>query len=770
MIRRLFTGRETPSASEKGLVRGTRRTRRHRPAVEALEGRALLSLLGSESRVSFNPQNTSNSDADNASSPDRTSVAVWVNGFSDGDNDIWAQRFDSNGRAAGAPIQVDFSTADSYAPHVSMDGQGRFVVTWQDTNPDGTTSVLMRYFGANGAPLTAITRVTPSGSSDWSPDVAASDGSFVISWTHQASSTNWDIQAERFVISGGVPSGQGIFVVNTDTQLENDSSVAMSPDGRFDIAYDRQYSGSDWDILASQYDGAGSLLRSNLLINYDSSQELLPSVSMDRAGNAVVAYEEYIGGAGGADGIFANRLSSGGSVGGRIAVQYVGGGVSESDPSVALAQTGGRFVVAYGNYQGIQVTEMGSDDSPLATLAPVAGAGQAISIDGLGRYLVTYSRYNSASTHDDVFSRRDLLSSEDRVSLNPQVTDNSESDNASSSAGFSVAVWINTVSVSNHDIWAQRFDSNGRAAGAPIAVDSTAADSYAPHVSMDGQGRFVVTWEDLNRDDGTWSVLMRYYSATGAPLTGINRLSAQGSTDLLPDVAASNGSFAIAWTHQSSPTNDDVWAERFVVSGGVPSGQGVFSVNSDANSEVSPSVAMSPDGRFDIAYQRQYSSADWDILASQYASNGTLLHSEYINFDAYPELRPSIAMDNAGNAVVAYEESIGYDNGIYANRLSSGGWVGGRIIVRNVGGLTEMNPSIALAPTGGQFVVAYETNDGVQVTEMGSNDVPLATLGPIAGNGPAISIDGYDRYVVTETRPNSPTGHWDILSRRYFLS
>src|SRR5690348_16783750 len=140
MIRQLFTGREAPSASEKALVRGTRRTRRHRPAVEALEGRALLSFLGSESRVSLNPQDTINSDADNASSPDRTSVAVWVNSFSDGDHDIWAQRFDSYGHAAGAPIQVDFTPADSYAPHVSMDGHGRFVVTWEDTNPDGTFS------------------------------------------------------------------------------------------------------------------------------------------------------------------------------------------------------------------------------------------------------------------------------------------------------------------------------------------------------------------------------------------------------------------------------------------------------------------------------------------------------------------------------------------------------------------------------------------------------------------------------------------------------
>jgi hypothetical protein len=770
MFVRFFASREFASASEKAVGRRTRRTRRRRPAVEALEGRALLSFLGSESLVSLNPQNTMNFDTDNASSPDRTSVAVWVNDDS-GKYDIWAQRFDSLGRAAGAPIAVDSTAAESYNPHVSMDGQGRFVVTWEDFNPDGTSSVLMRYYSATGAPVTGITRLTPAGSSDLNPDVAASDGSFVIAWTHLVGTTNEDIDAERFVISGGVPSGQGVFGVSTDAAFEDAPSAAMSPDGRFDIAYERLFSGGDWDIIASQYGNTGNLLRSNIIINGDPNKEIRPSISMDNAGNAAVAYMEYIDFT---PSIYANRLSSDGSVGGQIDVQYGGVGAGDFDPSVALARTGGRFVVAYGTNSGVQVTEIGSNDVPLATVGSVGvWLGPAISVDGLGRYLMTYSRYNPSDSHADVFSRRDLLSSEDRVSLNPQATDNSAADNASSSSGFSVAVWVNTTSFSNHDIWAQRFDSLGRAAGAPIAVDSTAADSYAPHVSMDGQGRFVVAWEDLN-PDGTWSVLMRYHSASGAPLNGITRVSAPGSNDLQPDVAASDGSFVIAWTHNYSLTFGNIWAERFVISGGVPSGKGRFRVSADTHSQASPSVAMSPDGRFDIAYDGQSGGNDWDILASQYGNTGNRLRSNIIiNDDPNLELSPSISMDNAGNAVIAYEESIGSDYGIYANRLSSGGSVGGRITVRNDAALNENRPSVVLAPTGGQFVVAYGTHDirsAVQVTEMGSNDVPLTTLGPITGFNAAISIDGYDRYVVTYTQFNSATGHEDIFSRRYFLS
>src|SRR5262249_49641009 len=141
-----------------------------------------------------------------------------------------------------APIQVDFlGTDDSYAPRVAKDGSDRFVVTWENHHPDGTASVMMRYYSALGAPLTAITQVSDPGSNDYNPDVAASNGSHVISWTHQFSATDADIYAERYVISGGVPTSPTRIFVNTDTNYEIFSNVAMQPNGMFDIVYARQF-------------------------------------------------------------------------------------------------------------------------------------------------------------------------------------------------------------------------------------------------------------------------------------------------------------------------------------------------------------------------------------------------------------------------------------------------------------------------------------------------------------------------------------------------
>src|SRR5262245_57801625 len=297
MIRRFFTRREVTSAAGRAACPEARRARRSRPALESLEGRTLLSFLGSEHRVSLNPQASGNFGSDNASSRTGTSVAVWVNAFSSTDHDIWAQRFDQTGQAAGAPIQVDFLGADdSFAPHVAMDSSDKFVVTWENRKPDGTSSVQMRYYNGVGSPLTGITQVSALGSTDNQPVVAVSNGSFVITWVHHSSATNDDIYAERFVISNGVPQGQGIFVVNADGNSEAHPTVAMQQNGIFDIAYERQFSGSDWDILANQYDGNGALVRGDVHINFDASTELNPSISMDNNGNAVVAYQEQVGG------------------------------------------------------------------------------------------------------------------------------------------------------------------------------------------------------------------------------------------------------------------------------------------------------------------------------------------------------------------------------------------------------------------------------------------------------------------------------------------
>jgi hypothetical protein len=76
MVRRFFTVRQGASAAENAAGTGTHRTRRRRPALEALEQRALLSFAGSLRQLSARYGDSYA--PTNASSASGTSVAAWI--------------------------------------------------------------------------------------------------------------------------------------------------------------------------------------------------------------------------------------------------------------------------------------------------------------------------------------------------------------------------------------------------------------------------------------------------------------------------------------------------------------------------------------------------------------------------------------------------------------------------------------------------------------------------------------------------------------------
>jgi hypothetical protein len=157
-------------------------------------------------------------------------------------------------------------------------------------------------------------------------------------------------------------------------------------------------------------DGALQLTRT---IAGGAGTEQDPSVSMDALGNMVVAYERFFG----AD-VHANarRVSSAGELGGEI---FVGNFFNRdsTDPEVALSNSG-AFVVAFNfarpdDSNAVRVTEVGADDFIRAGAEHIietpgqATFGPSVSIDGSGRYFVTYQRNNAGDLN--VFGQRGQL-------------------------------------------------------------------------------------------------------------------------------------------------------------------------------------------------------------------------------------------------------------------------------------------------------------------------------------------------------------------------
>ena len=356
--------------------------RRRRPGLEALEGRQLLSL-GAEFQV--NSSTSSDQFEARTAIGGNGSVVVWTDFTTSSDHVIRAQLFNSFQQKLGPSIVLEHIGRDDTGvqPAVAMSPQGSFVVTW--TQPKGSdTDVLAQVFNANGKPFSPLIFVGSGTFKEHDPSVAIDAfGAFVVSYTRDTDygSLNPDVFAKRFNLNG-----QLLNVINVaiSSKAEGHSSVAMTPDGHFAVAYQLQYSSTDDDVYLNQYSSSGALL-DTVAVAISTAREQLPSVSLDVFGNAVVAYQKLVGSS---DNIEARRVSSGGALGGEITVR--GSSDQETEPSVAVLPDGGPFVVAYQDNDHVFVTQVSASNAVVSTAD--AGSGRSYPSLGMndhGDYLLT---------------------------------------------------------------------------------------------------------------------------------------------------------------------------------------------------------------------------------------------------------------------------------------------------------------------------------------------------------------------------------------------
>jgi hypothetical protein len=340
------------------------------------------------------------------------------------------------------------------------------------------------------------------------------------------------------------------------------------------------------------------------------------------------------------------------------------------------------------------------------------------------------------------------------LSLGPEfpvntTTINSESnpDVASSSNGMSVVVWTQTNSATDQQVRAQLFNRLQQKQGPEILVAGSLYAANSASVAMDPQGNFVVAWRQTE-PGGDTNVLAQRFNASGARVGGNVSVGVGTFKEHDPDVAMDAfGRFAVAYVRDTNNNNPDVFAKLFDANGNLIN---VANVGTSPGVESHPRIAMAPDGRFDVVYNL-FSDHINNALLARYSAGGAPQGPNLLVAFDQRELAPSIAMDDLGNAVVAYQK-YGYDNfDIKARRLSSAGSFGNEINIQSTS-VDDAEPAVALEHSGGAFVVAYDTGSKVRVTEVSGSDTLLMTQD--AGDlrtGPAVSFDGFDRYMLAYT-------------------
>lgn len=377
---------------------------------------------------------------------------------------------------------------------------------------------------------------------------------------------------------------------------------------------------------------------------YTTNAQRVPSVAVGGAGDLVVVWQSY--GSFGSDpnghSIQARRYAAnGGPLGGEFQVNTYTTHAQYS-PSVAV-DVSGNFVVAWMSYgsggndqsgYSIQAQRYAESGAPLGgqfqvnTLTTSFQGRPSVVMDSTGRFLVAWESFVSGG---------------------------------SDSSGLSIQAQIHAA--------------NGTPLGAQFQVNTYMTDHQRyPSVAVDGAGNFVVAWESegsFGSDQSSTSIQAQRYDVSGAPLGGEFQVNSYTTNyQRNPSVAADNaGSFVVAWASYGSSGSDQsahcVQAQRYDANGAPLGGQ--FQVNTYTTVEQGyPSVAMNGAGNFVVAWQSYGSGgsdqSEWSIQAQRYSANGAPVGGEFqVNtYTTNYQRFPSLAVDAAGNFVVAWEHEAPY--------------------------------------------------------------------------------------------------------------
>jgi hypothetical protein len=229
-------------------------------------------------------------------------------------------------------------------------------------------------------------------------------------------------------------------------------------------------------------------------------------------------------------------------------------------------------------------------------------------------------------------------------------------------------------------------------------------------------------------------VLLPYSMGTSprSPATDLARSAAGGFDDLQvnnnnqgdqtePDVALGENGAVVVWQDSLAPPL--AGASRTRIMGSYLAADGTTLVNdfyiseSLRGSQTSPSVSMSTNSRFVVAWVDHDGPADDRIVAALFDSDGMKIGDDIIVNEerSAARLNPSVAMGDAGHFFVVWEEATLSGAGtapgtIYgASFAPNGQRLGPDFAVGAAGRGSQRRPSVAMDASG-WFVVAWEAN------------------------------------------------------------
>lgn len=264
-------------------------------------------------------------------------------------------------------------------------------------------------------------------------------------------------------------------------------------------------------------------------------------------------------------------------------------------------------------------------------------------------------------------------------------------------------------------IFARVYDTSGTPLSVEIAVNTTAPnDQMKPAVAMATDGSFVVVWQSDKQDGDNYGIYARRFDAAGTPLSieiAVNDYFIKNQTDASIAMAP-DGSFVVAW--KDDRNGGDVYVRHFSTTGAALSNEILVNTNT-ANGQILPAVAMDSAGNYVVAWQSDSGGSGKAIFAQRFDLNDIKLGSEFrVNtYDSNDQTEPAIAMAPDGRFVITWTSNNqdGGGKGVYAQRYAADGTpAGGEFRVNTVTNHDQETPTVAMDASG-NFVIAWQSDN-----------------------------------------------------------
>jgi hypothetical protein len=357
---------------------------------------------------------------------------------------------------------------------------------------------------------------------------------------------------------------------------------------------------------------------------------------------------------------------------------------------------------------------------PICTAILEQSAPQLIP-NGAGGAIITWYDYRSGS-YCDVYAQKidaggAVQWAANGVALTTDINNQQFPQIVSDGSGGAIVTWSDGRP-SGYDIYAQRIDANGSIMwttdGVPIC--QAASSQVRSELVSDGAGGAIITWYDGR--SGNNDIYVQKINASGTAAWTTDGVAICTLTSLQYDpriVADGFGGAIITWYDYRSGTSD-VYAQRISGAGTVQWTADGIAVCAATSNQMNPEIVSDDAGGAIIAWQ-DYRSANWDIYAQRISPVGAALWTANgiaVCTATGAQQNAKIASDAAGRSIVAWQDARSSTIDIYVQKIDASGaavWAANGVSLCAATG-DQTYPAVASDGSGGTITAWQDSRSG----------------------------------------------------------